>query len=199
MKLRTGARGGFSIPEICVGLVIMVLIVGCLVLLQINVSKNAQKSSAANDGMQNVMMALDVIGDDLAGMVFQKGDDLHVGDDLRSVTMLVTRPLGDDLFHVQTERVSYTIEPIKRGGAPYRLYRTDSRGRAAVGGVLLGDLRVLLIVSGPKFKRQARLEVSVVGWQNETQKPGYAATQTRAFAIAGRPPFGGSRRGKKGA
>lgn len=196
-------RSGFSIAEICVGIVIVVMIIGCLVMMQINASKNAKAAAAANDGMQAVTIAMDVIGDDLAGMVFQRGDDLHIGDDLRSVTMLVTKPLGDDLFKVQTERVAYTIEPQGlRGGAPYRLFRTDSKGRAAVNGVMLGDLRFLLVLSGPPFKRQARIEVSAVGWQTEASKPGFAATQTRAFAIAGRPSFGGMRRrggfGKKG-
>ena len=192
-------RGGFSIPEICVGIVIVVIIIGALVMLEISVSKNQKASSAANDGMQQVLMAMDVIGDDMQGMVFQQGDDLHVGDDLKSVTMLVTKPLGDDLYKVQTERVAYTVEPLGvRGGAPYRLYRTDSKGRAAVPGVILGDLRVLLVLSGPPFKRQARLEVSVIGWQQETQKPGFGATQTRAFSIAGRPRWGGMHRGRKG-
>lgn len=194
-------RKGFSIPEILVGLVIVAMIIGCLILIQINASKNAKIAAAANDGMQSVMMAMDVIGDDLSGMVFQRGDDLHVGDDMRSITMLVTKPLSDDLYKVQTERVAYTIEPMgARGGAPYRIFREDSKGRFPLNGVMLADLRVLLIVSGPPFKRQARLEVSVVGWQQEAQKAGFAATQTRAFAIAGRPPFGGMGRGhRKGA
>lgn len=194
-------RRGFSLPEICVGIVIVALIIGCLVMMQINASKNAKAAAAANDGMQAVTMAMDVIGDDLAGMVFQRGDDLHIADDLKSITMLVTKPLGDDLFKIQTERVMYTIEPLGlRGGAPYRLYRTDSKGRSPLAGVLLGDIRFLLVLSGPPFKRQARLEVSAVGWQTEASKPGFAATQTRAFSIAGRPSFGGMRRrgGKRG-
>jgi len=189
----------FSIPELCVGVVILGLIAGCLVSIHVNASRNAQKSTAVNDGMQSVMLALDAIGDDVAGMIFQRGDDLRLGDDLRSVTMLVTKPLGDDLFKVQTERVSYAIEPIGPSGPPYRLARTDSRGRSIVGSVLLADMRVLLVLSGPPFKRQARLEICVVGWQSETRRPGFAATQTRAFTIAGRPPFGGKHHGQKGA
>lgn len=189
-------RRGTSIVEILFGIVIVAVIIGGLIAMQISAGKSAQISNANADGMQAVMLAQDVIGDDLGSMVFQRGDDLHIADDGYSIQMLIAKPLGDDLLHVPTERVAYSIEPIGRNGAPYRLIREDSKGRSAVPGVLLAIFHCDLVVSGPPFKRRARIEVAMTGWQQEINKPGFSATQTHAFSLAGRPHFGEHWKGK---
>lgn len=162
---RTGTgRSGFSLGELAIGLGVTLLISGLLASFLTMVSRAALCGHTRADGMESVMLAAETLRRDASRLLYKEAADLAIGEDGRSINMLVAKDTLDaDLWFADGEMVGYRLIPAPGTSGGFLLQRSDAKGTRTLPGCVLGALSLRHCQRGELSAQGSFLDITLRG------------------------------------
>jgi hypothetical protein len=136
------ARRGFLTTEALIGTAIFGMVFGLLTGMHRLSERHGRDQSVRADGIRSALLAFRTIRADLSRINrLNLATAVDVSADGRSVRLITSRPDRTDLWDLHATPVSYTLQSIRGSATDFTLVRTDERGRRAIPGVVLRNIR----------------------------------------------------------
>lgn len=185
------ARSAFTLTEVLLGLALLSIVIVLLASLHSSFTSYSKAAIETCDAVRSVLIAAELLRNDVDRMYFKvPGQDLAIGRDGRSISFRVPKQLGDDPWEVENEPVIYTLREASPGTEVFRLVRRDWRGEKVVGGSLLHDMLVRVVLPSGPSRFDAFLEITLVGTSGLDGKKRHVGTLMLPIKRVMRPSIG---------
>jgi hypothetical protein len=143
-------RRAATLVEVSVAALLACLVAGMISGLFASAQGSSHRSVESSDAVRSALIAMESIRSDVGRLTLESaGRDIAVLDGGRGLSLHVARPLGDDLWRVDTDAVTYRLDAVDASRRAHRLVRQDSTGRWPLAACLLGDMLVTMVSAGP--------------------------------------------------